>query len=262
MKIKRDKVAVLPYKDFGVGAPLEWEDVYLPTRTNVTQRLLLAKATNTGDKAVVLFKGAEGTPITCKKEEGLKLNNNFLVRSSALFAEAGFMTAIVDAPSDKGYGMENRFRKSEAHQKDIAKVVDFLVCEGACEVFLIGTSRGTLSAAYLASVMTHANVEGYVLTASLEDVVFYTENIKRPVLMAHHADDECHVTTLTGARTAYNTITKSPRKAFITVSGGDPPRGRACGPLSAHGFIGAERETVAAIVDWMNGGTPPEHVGR
>ena len=40
--------------------------------------------------------------------------------------------------------------------------MDFLVSEGACEVFLIGTSRGTLSAAYLASVMTHANVEGYV----------------------------------------------------------------------------------------------------
>ena len=74
--------------------------------------------------------------------------------------------------------------------------------------------------------------------------MFYTEKIKRPVLMAHHADDECRVTTLTGARAAYRTITKSPRKAFITVSGGDTPRSRACGPLSAHGFIGAERETV------------------
>ena len=214
MKIKRDKVAVLPYKDFGVGAPLEWEDVYLPTRTDVTQRLLLAKATNMGDKAVVLFKGAEGTPITCKKEEGLKLNNNFLVRSSALFAEAGFMTAIVDAPSDKGYGMENCFRKSEAHQKDIAKAVDFLVSEGAREVFLIGTSRGTLSVAYLASVMTHANVKGYVLTASLEDVVFYTEKIKRPVLMAHHADDECRVTTLP-ARGLY---TRPSRQARAEIS--------------------------------------------
>ena len=157
--------------------------------------------------------------------------------------------------------MSDDFRASKEHHSDIKAAVDFLVSEGACEVFLIGTSRGTLSAAYLASVMTHANVEGYVLTASLEDVVFYTEKIKRPVLMAHHADDECRVTTLTGARAAYRTITKSPRKAFITVSGGDPPRSRACGPLSAHGFIGAERETVGAIVEWMNGGTPPEHVG-
>ena len=158
--------------------------------------------------------------------------------------------------------MSDDFRASKEHHSDIRAAVDFLVCEGAREVFLIGTSRGTLSVAYLATEMTHSNVKGYVLTASLDDVVFYTEKIKRPVLMAHHADDECRVTTLTGARAAYNTITKSPRKAFITVSGGDAPRSRACGPLSAHGFLGVERETVVAVVDWMNGKTPPEHVGR
>ena len=102
--------------------------------------------------------------------------------------------------------------------------------------------------------MTHPSVKGYVLTASLEDVVFHTEKIKRPVLMAHHADDECRVTTLTGARAAYRTLAKSPRKAFITVSGGDTPQvNNPCRALTAHGFIGAERETVAAIVDWMNG---------
>ena len=148
------------------------------------------------------------------------------------------------------------------HLTDIRAVVDFLVDEGVSEIYLIGTSRGTVSAAYLATVMTHANVKGYVLTASLEDVVFYTEKIKRPVLMAHHADDECHVTTYTGAQAAYRTLAKSPRKAFITVSGGDAPRSRACGPMSAHGFLGKERETVAAVVEWMNGKTPPEHVGR
>ncbi len=181
MEIKRIKVDIKPHPN-GVGdvASSTWKDVYLPTRAGVKQPLLLAKAANAGSKAVILFMGGIGTPITKKAGEKFRLNANFLVRSSALFAEAGFMTAIVDAPSDKGYGMENRFRKSEAHQKDIAKVVDFLVSEGACEVFLIGTSRGTLSVAYLASVMTHANVEGYVLTASLEDVVFYTEKINAP----------------------------------------------------------------------------------
>ena len=238
MKIKRDKVVVLPYEDFGVGAPLEWEDVYLPTRTDVTQRLLLAKATNTGDKAVVLFKGAEGTPITCQKEEGLKLNNNFLVRSSALFAEAGFMTAIVDAPSDKGYGMENCFRKSEAHQKDIAKVVDFLVSEGAREVFLIGTSRGTLSVAYLATEMTHPNIKGYVLTSTMNKVAVDLKRIKCPVLMVHHKCDKCRKTRYDCAWASYHKITNTPRKHFVTVKEGDEPRGRACGPLSAHGFLG------------------------
>ena len=226
------------------------------------QRLLIARGADAGDKAVILFKGGSGTPINYDEGEDLRFVDNFLVRSAPLFARAGFVTAVADAPSDRSGGMDDHFRSSKAHHADIKASVDFLVEEGAREVFLIGTSRGTLSAAYLASVMTHANVKGYVLTASLEDVVFYTEKIKRPVLMAHHADDECRVTTLTGARAAYRTITKSPRKHFVTVSGGDPPRSRACGPLSAHGFLGVERETVVAVVDWMNGKTPPEHVGR
>ena len=110
--------------------------------------------------------------------------------------------------------MSDDFRVSKEHHSDIRAAVDFLVSEGACEVFLIGTSRGTLSVAYLATVMTHANVEGYVLTASLEDVVFHTEKIKRPVLMAHHADDECRVTTLTGARAAISYVGEKSTQGF------------------------------------------------
>ena len=48
-------------------------------------------------------------------------------------------------------------------------MVDFLVDEGAREVYLIGTSRGTLSVAYLATVITHPRVAGYVLTATLAE---------------------------------------------------------------------------------------------
>ncbi len=262
MKIKRDKVAVLPYEDFGVGAPLEREDVYLPTRTDVTQRLLLAKATNTGDKAVVLFKGAEGTPITCKKEEGLKLNNNFLVRSAPLFARAGFVTAIADAPSDRSGGMSDDFRASKEHHSDIRAAVDFLVCEGACEVVLIGTSRGTLSVAYLATEMTHSNVKGYVFTASVKRLAqFDLESIVHPVFMAHHAEDGCHAATYTGAQAAYSRLVKSPRRDFITVSGGDSPIDKnPCKARTRHGFLGKERKVVKEIVRWMNGEKPLEYL--
>ena len=260
-QIEREKVDVLTYSDFGEGVSLAWEDVYIPTREGVRQRLLIAKAANAGDKAVVLFTGGKGTPITRKRGRRLKTTGNFLVRSAPLFARAGFVAAIADAPSDRSGGMDDHFRSSKAHHTDIKAAVDFLVSEGAREVFLVGTSRGTLSAAYLASVMTHPNIKGYVLTASVETIIFDTERIERPVLMAHHADDECHVTTYTGAQAAYSRLVKSPRRDFITVSGGDTPRSRACGPLSAHGFLGVERETVAAVVDWMNGKTPPEHVG-
>ena len=93
--------------------------------------------------------------------------------------------------------------------------------------------------------------------------MFYTESVsKHPVLMAHHADDECRVTKVhrRGGLIPLP-VEESRAEHFITVSGGDTPRSRACGPLSAHGFLGVERETVAAVVEWMNGKTPPEHVG-
>ena len=259
-QMERKKVDILPYGDFGEGAPLEWEDVRIPTRKGVRQRLLIARAVNAGRKAVVLFKGGVGTPISWNKGDSLSLSVNFLVRSAPLFARAGFVTAIADAPSDESGGMSDPFRSSKAHHADIRAAVDFLVSEGVREVFLIGTSRGTVSVAYLASVMRHPKVKGYVLTASVETIVFDTERIEHPVLMVHHADDECRVTTLSGARAAYRTITKSPRKHFVTVSGGSMSLSHPCRAMSAHGFIGAERETVAAIVDWMNGGTPPAHV--
>ena len=260
-QMERETVEVLLYRDFRGGAPLAWEDVYIPTREGVRQRLLIARAANAGDKAVLLFPGGNGRRVTVERRGRMKTTGNFLVRSSPLFARAGFITVAVPAPSDRSGGMDDHFRTSEAHHADIRAAVDFLVNEGAREVFLVGTSRGTQSVGYLATVMTHPNVKGYVLTASLEDVVFYADKIERPVLVVHHADDECRVTTYTSAVASYRAITKSPRKHFVTISGGGTPLDdNPCRALSEHGFIGAERETVGAIVDWMNGNTPPAHL--
>ena len=96
-----------------------------------------------------------------RQGSGIRFSGNFLVRSSALFADAGFITAIVDSPSDRPEGplggrdggMTDDFRQSSMHLTDIRAVVDFLVDEGAREIYLIGTSRGTLSVAYLATVI-------------------------------------------------------------------------------------------------------------
>ena len=259
-RVERKKVDVITYADFAEGARLAWEDARLPTRKGVRQRLLIARAPNAGARAVLLFMGGVGTPIAKKRGRRLKTGRNFLVRSAPLFARAGFVAAIVDAPSDRSGGMDGHFRSSEAHRADVRAAVDFLASEGAREIFLIGTSRGALSVAYLASVMRHPNVRGFVLTASASDIVFHAEDVEAPVLMAHHADDECRAAPYVDARAAYRAMRRSPRRRFITISGGDAPLSHPCRALSAHGFIGAERETVGAIVEWMNGGTPPEYV--
>ena len=261
-QIERKKVDVLTYSDFGEGVSLMWEDVTIPTREGVRQRLLIARGADAGDKAVILFKGGSGTPINYDEGEDLRFVDNFLVRSAPLFARAGFVTAIADAPSDRSGGMSDDFRASKEHHSDIRAAVDFLVCEGACEVVLIGTSRGTLSVAYLATEMTHSNVKGYVFTASVKRLAqFDLESIVHPVFMAHHAEDGCHAATYTGAQAAYSRLVKSPRRDFITVSGGDSPIDKnPCKARTRHGFLGKERKVVKEIVRWMNGEKPLEYL--
>ena len=270
-EIERENIDITPHPVFPVRAPSTWEDVSIPTRSGVRQRVLLNKAANAGTKAVILFTGGNGTPITIPVGQDIWFSGNFLVRSSALFADAGFITAVVDSPSDRPEGpgggrdggMTDAFRQSSMHHTDIRAVVDFLVDEGAREVFLIGTSRGTLSVAYLATVMTHPNVRGYVLTSTLAEnpatVRSYARRITDPVLMAHHTGDTCWVTLYSDARAIYESIPASTRKEFVSVSGGSPPiDDNPCQARTAHGFLGKEREAVGAIVEWLNTGTVTE----
>ena len=73
--------------------------------------------------------------------------------------------------------------------------------------------------------------------------------------MVHHTDDGCAGTQYADAQTTFNAITNSPRKEFVSVSGGDPQISpNPCQAQTAHGFLGKERETVAGIVEWLNTG--------
>ena len=74
--------------------------------------------------------------------------------------------AVVDAPSDKKHGMYDGFRNSGEHLKDMEAVISFLKSEANVPVWLIGTSRGTESAAYIASKAKGA-INGLILTSSM-----------------------------------------------------------------------------------------------
>ena len=254
MELRRNFVDVWIYKPFRHGAPIDWEDVCVPSREKVCQRLLIAKAENAGDKAVILMMGGKGKNLTKWRKGKLAISRNFLTRSSPLLARAGFITAMTGLASDidKRQGMSDEFRTSREHHRDISAAVEFLASEGAREIYLIGTSRGTLSVAYLATVMTHPNIEGYVLTASMNDIVDHFHAIKLPVLMVHNIDDECPKTTHLNARAAYHALNANSRNKFITLSGGDIPISKPCQARSYHGFLGIEHEAVSAIVDWMS----------
>ena len=184
----------------------------------------------------------------------------FLVRSRAEFVRRGVVAAILDAPSDqqRGWGMADEFRLSEDHAVDIsAVIVDIRKRLPNLPLFLIGTSRGTISAAALASRLKPP-IAGTVLTATMFRSAgqrskepgpglskFDFASISVPLLFAHHVSDQCSVTPYGDAARF------SDKFPLITVWGGLPPESGPCEARSQHGFLGKEADTVEQIVNWM-----------
>src|SRR5439155_220001 len=99
----------------------------------------------------VLFPGGEGL-LGLRVEGGavkFRQQGNFLVRTRTLMRDRQVGVAIVDSPSDQQRaGMDDGFRTGRAHVADVAAVVkDLKQRFPGAKIFLIGTSRGTISAA-------------------------------------------------------------------------------------------------------------------
>jgi len=244
----------------GVSAYAQ-EIVTLSTRPNVTQSYFLTSAPKQLQAIAVLFAGSGGT-LQLRNEGGqVKFaGGNFLVRSRSEFIKRGVIAAIIDAPSDQqgGWGMTDEFRLGGEHFTDISAVVaDLNKRFPDVAVFLIGTSRGTISAAALGARFRE-RISGAVLTATIFREVGRNSNepgpglsrfdfatIPIPLLFAHHVSDQCRFTPY-GDAARY-----SEKFPLITVWGGSPPQSGPCEARSQHGFLGKESETVEQIVNWM-----------
>jgi hypothetical protein len=229
--------------------------VMLPTRAGATQSYLLTVPEKDKPRAVaVLFAGGPGKVDLERETARTRFDRgNFLVRTRQIFARSGVAVAVVDAPSDQPRGMDDAFRLGGEHAEDIGKVVaDLRTRFPALPVFLVGTSRGTISAASIGRRAGKA-VDGVVLTATLFLAHrtqpglsgFDFSSIPSPLLFVHHVDDGCAYTPHASVRRLAD------RYPLVSVSGGPPPQSQPCEALSAHGFLGKEAETVSTIVKWM-----------
>ncbi len=232
------------------------EIVTLGTREGVTQSFFIA---NMGERkpeaAALLFIGGGGN-IRLRMEGGQPRfgAGNFLPRSRAEFIRNGILPVIMDNPSDQqaGEGMSDLFREGSAHVVDVRAVVAEVKRRyPGMPVFLVGTSRSTLSVAHLGRAMG-GEVAGGVLSASL----FYLKGrsvlanfdyaqVRMPLLFVHHRDDGCWATPYYAAERLGATF------PLVSVKGGKAPESGPCEPLAAHGFFGKEAETVDAIAAWM-----------
>ena len=244
-----------------LAAPLAAQEIVtLPVREDATQSYLLLAPNAPPQAVAVLFPGGPGLlRLRAASGQPQFSPNNFLVRSREHFVVAGVALGIFDAPSDYQIeGMPNAFRKSAQHTADVRRVVsDLKVRFPGVPVFLIGTSMGTVSAAYVGRELA-TEVAGVVLTASvfvssgrrskhgdsnLSD--FDLASIKTPMLIVHHREDACSITPYGDASQRAGKI------PLISVRGGDPPTSEPCESQSRHGFLGKERATVEALVRWM-----------
>ena len=243
------------------SAVAQQEIVTLPTRPGVTQSYFLTSIPQSLQALALLFPGSGGL-IQLRAENGKPRFNqgNFLVRSRAEFIKRGVAAAIIDAPSDQqsGWGMSDEFRLGNEHLSDISRIIDDLAKRFLeAPLFLIGTSRGTISAAALSSRLGERTA-GAVLTATMfrhtpkkskepgEGLSkFDFATVKVPLLLVHHVSDQC-------ASTPYGDAARLSEKfPLISVFGGATPQSGPCEPFSQHGFLGKESETIEQIVNWM-----------
>ncbi len=231
----------------------------IPTRPGVTQRFIVI----TPDKpkaAVILFAGGDGG-LTLEADGSIpKLAGNFLVRSRQLFADQGLTTVVIDAPSDmQSHPYLSGQRQTREHVADVNAVISWLRQQAKIPVWLVGTSRGTQSAAWIATQLPLAfgGPDGIVLTATvLRDArsravpEMALDRIRIPVLVAHHRQDSCRVCLYEDVPLLMDRLTTPQRKELLTFDGGISV-GDPCPARAWHGFNGIEREVVERIAAWI-----------
>lgn len=232
--------------------------VDIPTRPGVSQRMVVLSPPDP-KAVVVLFAGGHG---------GLQIGSNgafkwgsgnFLVRSRQLFADQGLVVAVINAPSDRqAPPYLGGFRQRPEHAADVRAAMAWLRDSAKVPVWLVGTSRGTQSVAYLATELTGAEgPDGIVLSSTIltDDKgrpvpAMPLGRIGIPVLVVHHEQDGCTHCAFADVPGLMAKLGGAPRKALLSFKGGEN-RGDPCEAFAYHGFNGLERDVVQQIAGWL-----------
>jgi pimeloyl-ACP methyl ester carboxylesterase len=230
--------------------------VDLATRSGVTQRMIVL-APPDPKATVILFSGGDGGLLIQADGTLTRGKGNFLVRTRQLFADQGFLVAVVDTPSDRQSRpyLEGGFRQTAEHVADIKAVIAWARGQAKIPVWLVGTSRGTQSAAYVATELSSGDEgpDGLVLTSTiLTDKKarpvpsMPLDRLHIPVIVAHHKDDACPLCAYYRVPTLMDKLTNVPRKQVLTFSGGES-KGDPCEAFSYHGYNGIESDVVSQV---------------
>jgi pimeloyl-ACP methyl ester carboxylesterase len=235
------------------------EVVDLPTRPGVTERMV-AIAPAAPKSVVILLAGGPGR-VKIFDNGSIRNEGNFLVRTRSLFVQQDLAAVVLDAPSDHAGGMAVSFRESGDHVSDLAAAIEWARAKWHKPVWLVGTSRGTQSAAY-AAVALSGNArapDGIVLTSSIlarskrdpgtpvqEQPL---DKLKIPVLVVHHDSDPCPICDPSLLRQ----LKLPAANSKLLMESGGVSSGEPCEPFSHHGYNGIEGSVVADISAFITG---------
>ena len=217
---------------------------------------------------IALFPGYPGV-MRLSEENGrpsFQLGGNFLVRSRRHWLDEETLVVVVDAPSDQWPTFMQWFRETPRYGADVAQLLNEVSRRFGVEAWtLVGTSEGSISA-FHAARMNPGLVRRLILTSSLFQSSrnglglsgVSWDSLPAPLLWVHHESDPCRFTSYREAK-RFAELSRSP---LLTVRGGAPGRGEPCEAYSAHGFVGVESETVAAMRSWVKTGVTPPDVFR
>ncbi|MDB5882002.1 MAG: hypothetical protein JWP43_1880 [Ramlibacter sp.] len=236
--------------------------VDLPTRPGITQRMLVIQPEQPTAVVILLTGGAGRLGIF--DNGSMRNEGNFLVRSRSLFVQRGFAVVLVDTPSDHSRPpfLDGTFRESEEHARDLGAVVTWSRQRFGKPVWLVGTSRGTQSAAHAATMLKDAAaVDGLILTSTiLGSSRFGTssarpvqemavQTLQMPVLVQHHAQDQCQSCSPALLPTLMAKLPAAGSR-LITYEGGRS-EGPPCEAFAHHGFNGIEDKVVADMAAFI-----------
>ncbi len=216
---------------------------------------------------IILLPGGDGRLKLHVGARPGRLKNNFLLRTRHQLRRAGYATALIDVPSDRRRmpGLLNGYRASKTHAvRDIGQVAAHLRMTFRAPIFVVGISRGAVSAANAARRLG-SKLAGVALLASLTQPnrkganinAVQLDQIAIPTLFIHHAFDHCHVTPLRGARASYELMRRAGAAVrWAVVTGGQNSSGqngtRDCKGKSHHGFWRAEPQVIGYLTSWLD----------
>jgi hypothetical protein len=183
-----------------------------------------------------------------------KLTGNFLIRARRFLPDESVATLIVDCQSESGDYCSASYQASKERQEDVDKLISEVKkrTPSISEVWLVGTSMGTVSSSFM-PLFNPSAYSGAIHTAAITAPYArnsYTElgnfDYKKPSAIhyfIHHLNDPCSLTPYSNAKT----IAEKYNAPLVTVAGGSGFQGGACEALTQHGFRGKEKEVMTEI---------------